>query len=131
MPKSAVAMETNRELLFSIFSLICQYAWQSVYVRVRVCIPHCVVGGSWRGELSQPEHHLSSQSSSSPPHQRPATTRTYIWMTQCWQLSRSVCTVHQCKVHSTEADCGCILLELQVLQTQIILDVQAASCNIV
>lgn len=100
MPKSAVAMETHRELLFSIFSLICQYALQTVCVCVFVCIPHCVVGGSWTGEPSQPEHHLSSQSSSSPPHQRPATTRTRIWMTQCWQLSRSVCTVHQCQVHA-------------------------------
>lgn len=58
---------------------------------VCMCLPHCVVEGSWTGELSQPERHLSSQSSSSPPHQRPATTRTYIWMTQWWQLSRAVC----------------------------------------
>lgn len=69
-----------------------------ICIRVCVCVPHCVVGGSWTGELSQPEHHLLSQSSSSPPHQRPVTTR--MWMTGCWKLLPSYCTVHQRKAQA-------------------------------
>lgn len=43
---------------------------------IQRCVPHCVADDNWTGLLFQPKHHLLSQNSSSPPHQRPATHRS-------------------------------------------------------
>lgn len=65
--RAPVAMETKSCSRFVLSSV------NMFLVCVCVCVPRCVAGCMGISELSQPKHHLSFQSSSSPPHQRPVT----------------------------------------------------------